>query len=327
MDINKLQKLDKDLDKAIDIDREQKKSKEDKSFLSGLLDTAFTALINVFKKENKDTRDSLSAKLDAQTLSFDKSIKSVADKKIEVNVPEIKIPKPDPIEVKLPVISVPKTNIQFDTKPLEKAVREGVSGIKPPIIKIPKPEVTVNLPEMDLVWPKETMQVDGMVGIKGVGLDSPMPVQLRDSKGKPVKFQFDGGAKIGHKSVNLENKDGVKINPATEDKQDDIVTAVNNVSGLQRSTDMYGGGKNAVGSGAEVEVTITGTPESIIIKADPANTGYIYVGKTGVTNVGANALTYLNSGDEIILDYDDTTNAIYVIASAAAQNVWWGALL
>ena len=326
MDINKLQKLDKDLDKAIDIEREQKKSKEDKSFLSGLLDTAFTALINVFKKENKDTRDSLSAKLDAQTMSFDKSIKSVADKKIVVNVPEIKIPEIKVPEIKLPVISVPKSKITIDTKPIEETLREGFRGFKQPIVNVPKPEVTVNVPETKIEMP-DMMNVYGEVGIKDVDLSTPFPVQLRDQLGRPVDINAGGSTgRSGYKQVSLENEAGNKINPATEDKQDDIVTAVNNVSGLQRSTDLYGGGTNAVGT-AEVQVVITGVPESIIIKADSTNTGRIYIGKTGVTAAGANALTYLEAGEDITLDYDDTDNALYVIASAAAQVVWWGALL
>ena len=94
---------------------------------------------------------------------------------------------------------------------------------------------------------------------------------------------------------------------STEAKQDDTITAINNVSGLQRSTNMDGGGKVSVGTAA-VEATFSGTPESIIISADPANTGTLYVGKSNVTNAGANAICFLSSGESVTIDYSDTTN-------------------
>ena len=112
---------------------------------------------------------------------------------------------------------------------------------------------------------------------------------------------------------------------ATEEGQDNIITAINNISGLQRSTDMEGA-KVAVGTTA-VEMTFTGTPESIIITADFANTGTIYIGKSDVTTAGANAFTFLRPGESVEIDFDDTTNAIYAVASVAAQNVFKGALL
>lgn len=113
---------------------------------------------------------------------------------------------------------------------------------------------------------------------------------------------------------------------ATEEKQDDIVTALNTISGLQVSTDMEGGGKIAVGVTA-VEVTFTGTPKVIIISADAANTGELYVGKSNVTSAGANAITFLLPGESVEISYNDVTNAVYVVASVAAQNFYKGALL
>lgn len=112
---------------------------------------------------------------------------------------------------------------------------------------------------------------------------------------------------------------------ATEAKQDDIITAIDNINELQRATDMEGKGQVAVGTTA-VELTFTGTPESIIIQADEDNSGYIYVGKSDVASDGSNAIIKLNGGSSITMDYDDTTNAVYVVGSAASQNVWAGAL-
>ena len=92
------------------------------------------------------------------------------------------------------------------------------------------------------------------------------------------------------------------------------------------SADMEGGGKVAVGVTA-VEVTFTGVTKSILISADIANTGTLYVGKSTVTTAGAYALAYLEAGESLTIEYDDVTNAVYVVASIAAQNFWKGALL
>ena len=92
------------------------------------------------------------------------------------------------------------------------------------------------------------------------------------------------------------------------------------------SSDIEGGGKVAVGTTA-VEATFSGTPKSVIITADKDNGGVLYVGKSDVASDGSNAMTFLQAGDSIALDYDDTTNAIYVVASAVSQNFWKGAVL
>ena len=92
------------------------------------------------------------------------------------------------------------------------------------------------------------------------------------------------------------------------------------------SSDIECGGKVAVGTTA-VEVTFVGLTTSIIITADKDNTGLLYIGKSNVASDGSNAMTYLNAGDTITIDYNDATNAIYVVGSVAAQNFWKGATL
>ena len=92
------------------------------------------------------------------------------------------------------------------------------------------------------------------------------------------------------------------------------------------STNIEGKGKNAVGTTA-VEVTFTGTPTAIIIKADKDNTGLLFVGKSDVTNLGANAFIPLEAGEAIAVELNDTTNAVYVVSDTAAQNYWAGAVL
>jgi len=129
-----------------------------------------------------------------------------------------------------------------------------------------------------------------------------------------------GGLKSGDIVVKTSDALGNVIDPATEDKQDDIIT------GVKSNTNLEGGGKVSVGTTA-VEVTFSGATKSVIISADPANTGTLYVGKANVTNAGANALCFLQSGESVTIDYDDATNAIYVVASAASQNFWKGSLI
>lgn len=90
--------------------------------------------------------------------------------------------------------------------------------------------------------------------------------------------------------------------------------------------DVEGGGKVSVGTTA-VEVTFTGTTTSMIITADKDNTGLLFIGKSDVTNLGANAMTFLEAGDSYEIDYDDGTNAIYVVSDLASQNFWKGAAL
>lgn len=277
--------------------------------------------------------DYMTPTLDEQTRVFKTGLNSISQSisgmKIGTpifNVPEIKIPDIKMKEVKLPQINVPEQKIDISTKGVEKALTDAFKTFKMPSIKVPKPEVTVNVPEMDFKWPDGNMTVEGLVDLKGISAKNPLNVQVRDSNGKPISFgEISGGGRSAYKQIKLENDTGVVVNPATEDKQDDIVTAVNNISGLQRATNLEGNGGSLIGTVA-AEVVFTGTPESIIIKAGSANTSALYIGKSDVTSAGANALTYLDSGDEIILDYDDTTNALYVVAGGAAQSVWTGSL-
>lgn len=91
-------------------------------------------------------------------------------------------------------------------------------------------------------------------------------------------------------------------------------------------SDIEGGGKVSVGTTA-VEVTFTGTTTSIEITADKENTGLLFYGKSDVTNLGANSMGFLEAGDSIEIDYNDSTNAIYVVSDTASQNFWRGAVL
>ena len=90
--------------------------------------------------------------------------------------------------------------------------------------------------------------------------------------------------------------------------------------------DMEGLGDITVGT-SEVEITITGTPRSIRIRADKGNAGTIFIGKTGVLSDKSNDFVRLDHGDEAIIDYNDTTNAIFAISDTTGQAINVGALL
>ena len=97
------------------------------------------------------------------------------------------------------------------------------------------------------------------------------------------------------------------------------------VSGTAKQhNDLQGLGYVTVGTTA-VELTFTGTTGAITITAKATNTGIIFVGKSDVTNLGANAIDELYPGDKISIDFDDVTNAIYVVSDTAAQSVMAGA--
>lgn len=105
-----------------------------------------------------------------------------------------------------------------------------------------------------------------------------------------------------------------------------ILDSNGNVFSNPVRTNMEGGGKISVGTTA-VEVTFSGTTTAIIITADIFNAGILYVGKSNVNSSGANALTLLEAGEPVAIEYEDGDNPVYVVASIANQNFFQGALL
>ena len=86
------------------------------------------------------------------------------------------------------------------------------------------------------------------------------------------------------------------------------------------------GGPVTVGT-TQVEMTFTGVTRSIMIQSDPDNTGSIWVGLTGVTNAGGNAMVQLEPGDAIEIDLNDASAAIFAISDIVSQNVYKLALI
>ncbi len=94
---------------------------------------------------------------------------------------------------------------------------------------------------------------------------------------------------------------------------------------INTSTNLEGKGPISVGT-TPVEISFSGATKSIIISSVTTNTGIIYIGKSDITSAGLNSITFLDIGESLTMDYDDTTNSIYVVASIAGQSVIAGGL-
>lgn len=119
-------------------------------------------------------------------LSKEELLSAIAN--IKIDVPQAQIPQAQ-IDVKIPEIKVPAPQVTVNVPDLK---MPPMPEIKLPKITVPKPEVTVNFDASkikipDVVMPDE-MNVKGWVSLMGVDLNNPLPVQLRDAKGNPVKL-------------------------------------------------------------------------------------------------------------------------------------------
>jgi len=92
------------------------------------------------------------------------------------------------------------------------------------------------------------------------------------------------------------------------------------VTDAAETTD-FEGGPVTVGTTA-VEITFSGTTQSILLTSDITNTGTVYLGKSNVTNAGANAMTQMEPGGSVGIKLDDFSNAIYLVSDTVAQNVF-----
>jgi hypothetical protein len=214
--IDKLRKLDSELQRVLDKEKAEARSEADKDFFEQQVENAVNPILDLLTEQNnnlKEAVESLNNKLSEQVESFDKSIQVVAEAikqvKIDtptVNVPEIKVP-----ELKMPEINVPEANITIDTKGIEKTLTEAIGGIKQPIVNVPKANISVKVPKMDFKWPEGDMSVKGIMELAGVNVENPLPVQLRDKNGKPVDFNSGGGSsgRSGYKSVKIEDETGI----------------------------------------------------------------------------------------------------------------------
>ncbi len=116
--------------------------------------------------------------------------------------------------------------------------------------------------------------------------------------------------------------------PTKQDLLDDLFNRIflQGADPTLPSTDVEGNGLFLIGTSA-MEVIFNGETNSIIISAGDDNLGRIYVGKSDVTSLGANAVSFLAGGESLTLDYDDSSNPLYVVATIADQEIITGASL
>lgn len=76
-----------------------------------------------------------------------------------------------------------------------------------------------------------------------------------------------------------------------------------------------------------VELTYIGITNTIILTSKITNTGTIWIGKSNVTNTGANSLISIEAGESISMRYDDVDNALYAVSDVASQRLLKGAVL
>jgi len=103
--------------------------------------------------------------------------------KVQANIkaPDVKVPE---VKVNIPEIKVPPMpEVKVDTDKIARAIENvKVNNIVDvPPIKIPD----IRVPEIKM---PDEMDIRGWVRLQGVDLDNPLPVQLRDSNGKPLDF-------------------------------------------------------------------------------------------------------------------------------------------
>lgn len=147
-----------------------------------------------------------------------------------------------------------------------------------------------------------------------------------------VKFQrqklatLPDGTEIALEKIGGKLYQPVKIVIGADGSNDGDVSVTNPLPITNVRTDMEGGGTVVIGLIATA-VTFTGVPTSVIISALSGNTGTIYIGKSDVLSSGANAFTYLEAGESLTIEYNDTTNALYAVSSVSSQIFCKGALL
>lgn len=144
-------------------------------------------------------------------------------------------------------------------------------------------------------------------------------VEVGSQTTKAVTLYDASGSQISPADpVGIKNAAATTINPATEEKQDNIVTKLTTPTGIN-------GAPVTIGT-SEVEITFTGTTRVISLKAASTNTGLIWFGPSGVTNAGANAYGELTADSSVEIELNDASAAIYCISNTASQKVYKAAL-
>ena len=211
MGINELKKLDQDLDKLLQEEKMAKKAEEDRAMMAKLMGDQVTKLTSSLLQDQKEV-------LTSGMSSIVDKIGTLKLEKPNITIPELKAPK-------IPDISIPDVKVDIDTTKLEKTLEKGLQGLKMPSVKVPKANVNVSIPDFpeipNLEWPEGNMPVK----LDGVSKEKPLPVQLRNDDGSPMKFPVMGGSSGGGgKSGPIKNESGYidSDNPLNVSMESDI---------------------------------------------------------------------------------------------------------
>jgi len=257
-----LNRINKELKQKVRDKKQDEKDEVKTGLLSFMLEEAVDKIVNALG-----------------TLKLPTPQVDVKPPEVNVTVPDIVIPEIKAPEVKIPQIKVPEARVTVDIPEIK------IPEIKIPEIKVPTPKVTVNVPKADtpIVNIPETVFPDEMK----VKAESPLPVVLHDSAGKP--YVASGGSTSGGVHISksrLIDKDGCDLH--TEDG----VLTVSTVEHLTTFTEEY----TADGSGniaaTEIIAGIAGT-----------HYGVQAISITTDSTAGTVNLDFLTSGCKIFRAY------------------------
>lgn len=255
---NDLQKAKEQLDKEIARRKELKAQREREA----LIKQTTESVARTFANELKPAFERLSTN---NREYMQETVQAVSKLKIEppvVNVPEIKVPEAKitidnpPITVPEPKITIKQEPVKFppmpeiETKGMEGILSKFLDAFKK--IKIPTPEVTVDIPPIKTPEVKlpDIMEVKGEVGLtKGFDRGHPLFMTPVDFDGKPLSLGGGTGPNIvgikaNGKVVSTDNRLPVELEAGSGGLTDDELRAsavpVSQVSGANWSVFVSG---------------------------------------------------------------------------------------
>jgi len=96
--------------------------------------------------------------------------------------------------------------------------------------------------------------------------------------------------------------------------------------GMKSAGGAISGQKAVTTAGTAVALGTGKVKCALMVKAKPANTGYIYLGNDGADDVTSANGIILSAGDSVIFAYVEELADIYVDSSVSADGVGWIAL-
>ncbi len=162
---------------------------------------------------------------------------------------------------------------------------------------------------------------------------SPYPLEIKEKATAPSTDEFGKvitpnsfWATTANSSIGIyirnQNYDDKKLGKIAVDIQNPMSIKSNGHIG----EDVEGLGTITVGT-TPVELSFTGTTESIIITSENSNTGLIYIGKSDVQSDGSNSITGLDVSQSFTIDYNASINPLYIVSDTASQTAIAGAVI